>query len=154
MSKLLLITLILRQAIWLSTAYKLEFRGEPVYFPLWVASIGFLLVNGWILVEILAAYEKEVPTKGTSRAEEQGVSTRPDVPAITPSIDPSVTSSGTPTDKSEAPWQTPKKRRKKRSGNGPASPSSPTSPVPASPKDAVEDASNGMKWKHASKVAD
>ncbi|KAF8506173.1 GPI mannosyltransferase 1 [Hysterangium stoloniferum] len=42
------------QAIWLSTAYRLEFLGEQVYLPLWLASMVFLAGNSWVLVKMLS----------------------------------------------------------------------------------------------------
>lgn len=41
------------QAIWLSLAYRLEFLGEAVFRELWLAGVGFFIVNVgllWILI--------------------------------------------------------------------------------------------------------
>lgn len=41
------------QVLWLSTAYRLEFEGKPVFLELWGASIIFFLVNVFILWQLL-----------------------------------------------------------------------------------------------------
>jgi len=46
------------QAVWLSLAYKLEFLGEAVFRELWVAGVGFFVVNVgllWMLIDQLKA---------------------------------------------------------------------------------------------------
>lgn len=124
-------------------------------------SLGFFIVNAWILVEVLAAYDVEkVGGRVSPRVREQEVS------ADMPETSRDVKSESTPTptsgsidEKKEEPWQTPKKRRNRKRSSGPASPSSLQAssvgkPIPASPTRAVEDAINGTKWKHASKVVD
>ncbi|RMZ91670.1 hypothetical protein DV736_g1116, partial [Chaetothyriales sp. CBS 134916] len=43
------------QAVWLWQGYELEFLGRSTYVPgLWLASLGFLLVNCWILRVVVA----------------------------------------------------------------------------------------------------
>ncbi|KDQ17920.1 glycosyltransferase family 50 protein [Botryobasidium botryosum FD-172 SS1] len=44
------------QAFWLSLAYRLEFLGENVFFPLWCASVVFITLNSHVLVGIIKAY--------------------------------------------------------------------------------------------------
>ncbi|KAG6020358.1 GPI mannosyltransferase 1 [Claviceps citrina] len=43
------------QAAWLHQAYRLEFLGHSAFFPgLWISSLGFFLVNCWILGVVIA----------------------------------------------------------------------------------------------------
>ncbi|KAG9040368.1 hypothetical protein FS837_000737, partial [Tulasnella sp. UAMH 9824] len=42
-------------AIWLSLAYRLEFLGEQVYLPLWMAGAVFLVANNFVLVKLIQA---------------------------------------------------------------------------------------------------
>ncbi|GEM10220.1 phosphatidylinositol glycan, class M, glycosyltransferase family 50 protein [Rhodotorula toruloides] len=44
------------QAIWLSQAYRLEMLGEAVYREVWLAGLGFLVVQAWVLRELLVAF--------------------------------------------------------------------------------------------------
>ena len=41
------------QAVWLGTAYRLEFLAEEVYLSLWAAGMGLLGVSLWILGEMI-----------------------------------------------------------------------------------------------------
>jgi len=42
------------QGLWLQQGYELEFLGESTFLPgLWLASLGFFLVNCWILSTIV-----------------------------------------------------------------------------------------------------
>ncbi|KIO20547.1 glycosyltransferase family 50 protein [Tulasnella calospora MUT 4182] len=47
------------QAIWLSLAYRLEFLGEQVYLPLWMAGAVFLVANNFVLVKLVQAYVRQ-----------------------------------------------------------------------------------------------
>ncbi|TDL24844.1 hypothetical protein BD410DRAFT_785563 [Rickenella mellea] len=47
------------QAMWLRTAYELEFLGKNVYHDLWVRSIVFMLANCWIISEIMDGFAKK-----------------------------------------------------------------------------------------------
>lgn len=50
-----LVLWILGQAAWLQQGYELEFLGKSTFVPgLWLASIGFFLVNCWSLGIIVA----------------------------------------------------------------------------------------------------
>lgn len=43
------------QGAWLQQAYQLEFLGMSTFFPgLWLASLGFFLINCWILGIIIS----------------------------------------------------------------------------------------------------
>jgi GPI mannosyltransferase 1 subunit M len=44
------------QALWLGLAYRLEFLGQQVYLPLWVASVAFFISNNYVLAEMIRAY--------------------------------------------------------------------------------------------------
>lgn len=46
---------IISQGAWLQQGYQLEFLGVSTFFPgLWLSSIGFFLVNCWILGIIIS----------------------------------------------------------------------------------------------------
>jgi hypothetical protein len=117
-------------------------------------SLGFFIVNAWILVEILAAYDVEKVGGGVSpHVREQEVSA--DMPETSRDVkSESRPALGLIDEKKEEPWQTPKKRRNRKRSSGPASPSSLQASSVGKPIRAVEDAINGTKWKHASKVVD
>jgi phosphatidylinositol glycan class M len=59
---------LLTQAIWLSQAYRLEMLGEPAYREVWVAGIAFLVIQTWVLRELLVAYTGP----GRRRREKEG----------------------------------------------------------------------------------
>jgi hypothetical protein len=44
------------QAIWLSLAYQLEFRGKQVFLVLWAGSLLVLGANSYVLVQIVKNY--------------------------------------------------------------------------------------------------
>lgn len=48
------------QALWLTEAYKLEFLGHNVFFGLWMRGLIYVVGNCWVLVEIMAAYDKTI----------------------------------------------------------------------------------------------
>ncbi|KAM0751303.1 family 50 glycosyltransferase [Meredithblackwellia eburnea MCA 4105] len=45
------------QALWLSQAYRLEMLGEPTYFNVWAAGVCFLVINCWVLGEVIGNFE-------------------------------------------------------------------------------------------------
>ncbi|KAI8071330.1 PIG-M-domain-containing protein [Gongronella butleri] len=47
------------QALWLQSAYQLEFLGQNTFFSLWMASIVFFIINGWIAVSLIANHQFE-----------------------------------------------------------------------------------------------
>ncbi|POR37300.1 GPI mannosyltransferase 1 [Tolypocladium paradoxum] len=60
---------VVSQAAWLQQAYQLEFLGHSTFFPgLWLSSLGFFLVNCWILGIIISDGVGRLETKSTSRA--------------------------------------------------------------------------------------
>jgi GPI mannosyltransferase 1 subunit M len=50
------------QALWLSTAYKLEFLGEEVFFSIWIAGLVYVFGHVWVLGCVINAYEPSVLT--------------------------------------------------------------------------------------------
>ena len=46
----------IHQVLWLAIAYRLEFLGQDVFFPLWVSSVIFLCANSFVLIELVKAY--------------------------------------------------------------------------------------------------
>ena len=50
-----LVLWVLGQAAWLQQGYKLEFLAVSTFFPgMWLASLGFFLINCWILGRIIS----------------------------------------------------------------------------------------------------
>lgn len=43
------------QALWLQSAYQLEFLGRQVFVRVWAASVAFFAANAWILVRLVRA---------------------------------------------------------------------------------------------------
>lgn len=57
---------IVSQAAWLQNGYQLEFLGVSTFFPgLWLSSLGFFLVNCWIL-GIIISDGADVPQSAAS----------------------------------------------------------------------------------------
>lgn len=57
-----LILWVVGQAAWLQQGYELEFLGVSTFFPgLWAASLGFFLINCWILGIIIIDGVAEPP---------------------------------------------------------------------------------------------
>jgi len=44
------------QALWLSLAYRLEFLGEPLFFKVWLASLGVFGAQCFVLWRMVGAY--------------------------------------------------------------------------------------------------
>ena len=57
------------QALWLKTAYDLEFLGKNVFFELWICSLVFFFVNCWIIGEIIRGFS---PTGEVGVVEREG----------------------------------------------------------------------------------
>jgi phosphatidylinositol glycan class M len=50
-----LVLWVLGQAAWLQQGYGLEFLANSTFFPgMWLASLGFFLINCWILGRIIS----------------------------------------------------------------------------------------------------
>ncbi|GAA5971477.1 hypothetical protein JCM8115_002773 [Rhodotorula mucilaginosa] len=63
------------QAVWLSQAFRLEMLGESVFLQVWSASILFLVIQAFVLGELLRAYTPPPPPPppaGTAVAREKG----------------------------------------------------------------------------------
>ncbi|KAJ1650240.1 GPI mannosyltransferase 1 [Dispira simplex] len=52
----MLLAWVVSQGAWLRYAYFLEFQGKNTFLSLWIAGVGFFLVNNWILVQIVNHY--------------------------------------------------------------------------------------------------
>ncbi|TRM62599.1 PIG-M-domain-containing protein [Schizophyllum amplum] len=62
----------LAQAVWLFNGYRLEFLGENVFLALWASSLVYVLGHGWVLGQIIEAYEGAVQGRSDG-----GVQSRP-----------------------------------------------------------------------------
>jgi phosphatidylinositol glycan class M len=45
------------QAVWLQSAYQLEFLAQQAFFRVWVASVLFFLANAWILTKLVRSVD-------------------------------------------------------------------------------------------------
>ena len=56
---------VLSQALWLWNGFRLEFLGENVFLALWVSSLAYVAGHGWVLGQIIDAYDggREVQSK-------------------------------------------------------------------------------------------
>ncbi|KAL1757180.1 glycosyltransferase family 50 protein [Schizophyllum commune] len=56
---------VLSQALWLWNGFRLEFLGENVFLALWVSSLVYVAGHGWVLGQIIDAYDggREVQSK-------------------------------------------------------------------------------------------
>ena len=52
------------QALWLGTAYQLEFMGRSVHLGLWAAGCVLLVISSWVLGEVIASYDPSPPDRG------------------------------------------------------------------------------------------
>ena len=49
------------QALWLLTAFRLEFLGEAVHLGLWMAGLGLLMTSTWIVGQLLDSFGQKSP---------------------------------------------------------------------------------------------
>ncbi|KAL1663248.1 glycosyltransferase family 50 protein [Schizophyllum commune] len=56
---------VLSQALWLWNGFRLEFLGENVFLALWASSLVYVAAHGWVLGQIIDAYDggREVQSK-------------------------------------------------------------------------------------------
>ncbi|KAM0790186.1 hypothetical protein ACM66B_005504 [Microbotryomycetes sp. NB124-2] len=47
------------QAVWLSQAFRLEMKGEPVYGSVWLSSIAWFVSHGYVLVQIVRLHVQQ-----------------------------------------------------------------------------------------------
>ncbi|KAI9309325.1 PIG-M-domain-containing protein [Cunninghamella echinulata] len=55
----LVLAWIISQALWLQSAYQLEFMGENTFISLWISSILFFISNCWIVVSFILNHQYE-----------------------------------------------------------------------------------------------